>query len=66
MKIRYITFETSEEFEEWQSTYNPQIRQCTPLARELNFDSSNTDKTESEIVYGIFVLYSDFVNEEKL
>jgi len=65
MILRYINFESTELFEDWQKTYKPIIHQVQPQARELNFDTANTGRTESEIVYGVFVMYRDLVEVEK-
>lgn len=67
IKIRYKTFQTSEEFEEWQgSDKNIMIAQMSPILLEIN-GATKTHKVEKgdencrinmgSLPYGIFVIY---------
>lgn len=65
--LAYIKFDTSEEFENWQSVKERIIHQAQPIVNELDVDSDSdsfgTTEVKAQISFGIFVLYFKDENE---
>lgn len=63
--IKYKQFNSTEEFEQWQTAYKPEIIGVTPKDTETKTYDQGTH-TLTEIITGLFIVYTDKeLNNEK-